>query len=294
MPQNNHPTISLSSLVSYGRLPFSRPHPAYDYDPCAMLDNRKVKVWWLGRQGTDNVLYTESNGGSSWTTPISVLQPRHGTGHFDRAHVGNCSVIKVKGKYHMYYSAGRDDDPQDPNRVTNAVGYAESADGIHWSRPNQPIFLAQNDRVQDWRTQNIYGAGTPSAAYVEGLFYLLYQDTTGNASNWNAGIYVVRASDAEFKKGVEVLTSRGWERRTASNMTEFAIQQHNAPDVMWCPELRQFMWLYHSTGEIAFADESFTRLPHGISLGIPNAIEGTGFVRDPHGHVVTTELFDCL
>jgi hypothetical protein len=69
-----------------------------------------------------------------------------------------------------------------------------------------------------------YGAGQPTASYVDGYFYLSYTDTSGDAVDGNGGgQFVVRSQDPVFQSGVEVLTDQGFAPRTPANATKHSL-----------------------------------------------------------------------
>ncbi|MCB9920183.1 MAG: hypothetical protein H6832_17410 [Planctomycetes bacterium] len=99
----------------------------YDLQPSVMYDAsdpnkaRRFKMWWLGRYDPadadlppadlhvgDRIYYAESPDGTNWSRPIVALKGRGGSGGFDAADdhlVGSPSVLKVHGKYYMFYEA---------------------------------------------------------------------------------------------------------------------------------------------------------------------------------------------
>lgn len=104
--------------------------PGYDLQPTTLYEPqdspRKFKMWWLGQYDpsdadlSPNNLYTDdriyfsysSTGGNlgnpAWSDPIVVLKGRGGTGPTDAADdhlVGSPTVIRLNGKYYMFYEA---------------------------------------------------------------------------------------------------------------------------------------------------------------------------------------------
>jgi predicted GH43/DUF377 family glycosyl hydrolase len=76
------------------------------------------------------------------------------------------SVIKFKGKYHMYYT-GLYKHGEIPSM---AIGHAVSEDGITWVNDNVPILEATGD----WLEWNGYLVGEPGAVVFKGKVYLYY------------------------------------------------------------------------------------------------------------------------
>lgn len=99
----------------------------YDLQPTVMYDasdpdkSRRFKMWWLGRHNAldadlppadlhvgDRIYYAESPDGTRWSRPRVALKGRGGSGGFDAADdhlVGSPSVLKIHGKYYMFYEA---------------------------------------------------------------------------------------------------------------------------------------------------------------------------------------------
>jgi predicted GH43/DUF377 family glycosyl hydrolase len=81
----------------------------WDYAPAVIYDENKYKMWWCGswpgaRPGTgDHILYAESQDGLRWSDPIVALKPGP-QGHPDSVHVCDPAVVRVNGKYYMYYT----------------------------------------------------------------------------------------------------------------------------------------------------------------------------------------------
>ena len=91
------------------------------------------------------------------------------------------------GKFRMWYSGGEDFEP-------DAIGYAESPDGIHWKKRDRPVFLP--DRTSFWERFKV----TACQVFREdGYYYMLY---VGFADVHHARIGLARSRD-----GIA-----GWER----------------------------------------------------------------------------------
>ena len=115
------------------------------FDSCQAKYPSILKVgreWWMWYNGRTDDCYTGSIGlaisrdGLNWSKqnggdPVF----KHGRkGTFDSSKVDHPAVLTFNGKYHMWYTAGDD-------RSRYTIGYATSADGIHWQRENsgQPV-----------------------------------------------------------------------------------------------------------------------------------------------------------
>ncbi len=88
-----------------------------------------------------------------------ILSPQ-GDG-WESAGTFNPAVVYRDGKYVMLYRA------QDKNG-TSRLGYAESADGVHFTRRSQPVLSPETDYEKDG------GVEDPRMAEIDGVFYLTY------------------------------------------------------------------------------------------------------------------------
>ena len=192
----------------------------YNYGPTAMADGGLYRMWWCSQLGIanppgDDILYAESRSLDSGFagpdgTPATPVFSGSGTG-FDAVHVCDPSVIRAGGTYYLYYTGSAGD-----HAHGNTIGLATSSDGRVWTRANggQPIVSPAHDIAND----NLYGAGQPSAVYLDGWFYLMFTDTTGQAVGHNgAGQFVLRSGDPAFASGVEALTSEGFRATGAAS-----------------------------------------------------------------------------
>jgi hypothetical protein len=143
-----------------------------------------------------------------------VFGPNHPSpAAFDHRNTCDPSVIKVRDTYFMYYGAN-DADGLDADGDGN-IGVASSTNGINWTRLNNGQLIV---RATLWPGDpgfsNLggiyrYGAGEPSLSYVDGLFYLLYTDTTNPrfGMSGSSGNYVLRSPDPLFGTNVEELVN---------------------------------------------------------------------------------------
>jgi predicted GH43/DUF377 family glycosyl hydrolase len=92
-------------------------------------------MWYTGHQrGTahSTIGLATSRDGEHWARATSepVLSP---AGGWEKTNVMCPHVLHENGKFRMWYSGGEEYEP-------DAIGYAESADGIHWRRePSSPV-----------------------------------------------------------------------------------------------------------------------------------------------------------
>ena len=105
--------------------------PLFVASPTVILENGIWKMWYISSMKWEihngkprapyHIKYAESKNGINWKREdIICIDLRN-----KEVGVGRASVIKENGIYHMWYSYATD---------RYGIGYANSKDGIHWSR----------------------------------------------------------------------------------------------------------------------------------------------------------------
>jgi len=97
------------------------------FDLCVLADSGRYRMWFSWRPQKSLAL-AESADGVHWSTPEIVLGPSE-TGWEDN--VNRPVVLQRDGTYHLWYTG------QAEGR--SRLGYAASADGMHWSRLADPV-----------------------------------------------------------------------------------------------------------------------------------------------------------
>ncbi|WP_414937952.1 beta-xylosidase [Amycolatopsis sp. cmx-11-51] len=262
----------------------------YNYGPTVMWDGGKLRMWWCSQYGSaqppgDDILYAQSPSldgpftGPSGGGPAAVFSGA--PGGFDGMHTCDPSVIRVGSTYYMYYTGAAGD-----HALGNSIGLATSTDGLTWTRAagGKPII----EPSHDVHRANVYGAGQPSAVYLDGWFYVLFTDTTAKAAGWNgAGQFLLRAKNAAFSKGVETLGEQGFVPKpgTTSPRTRSLVDGFST-DLMWVGSLDAFVIAHETdTGTtLTFWTRDFSAQPYRPVV-VPGAWkEGPGLVRRPDGH----------
>jgi hypothetical protein len=192
----------------------------YDYAPSVLYDEGKYKMWWCGDANLagDRILYAESTTPplqqGSWTVLANgnhgiVFQPPGGSA-FDGGLTCDPSVVKVGGTYYMYYSGLPSSYSVWSN--TTRIGAAYSYDGKNWQRwtnavpgstAGSPII---STHIAGASSPN-YGASHPSVVFVDGYFYMTYDDTTGAVG---PGQYAIRSTDPFFQTEVQEWNAGSW------------------------------------------------------------------------------------
>ena len=123
---------------------------------------------WTGDQGRSRIGIARSEDGISFHRfrKAPVLSPE---ADFERESVMNPFVLYEDGLYRMWYAAGETYEP-------NAICYAESPDGINWTKhPGNPVFTAASENEYE---QNRIGAcdivREKNGDYL--MFYIGYRD----------------------------------------------------------------------------------------------------------------------
>nr|WP_246155124.1 beta-xylosidase [Saccharopolyspora hirsuta] len=286
------PERSSGGVVLSGGMP-----APYNYGPTVLQDGGQYQVWWcsqlpgIGPPG-DDVLHAASGSldgpftasGGAPAVPVFSGQP----GGFDGMHTCDPSVLRVDGRHYLYYTGAAGDD----HAHGNSIGVASSADGRSWRREagGAPIVTPSGEVHRE----NTYGAGQPSALYLDGWFYLMFTDTTAAGAGWNgAGQFVLRARDPEFRDQVQALTAEGF--RPAGGARARSVVDAFSADWMWVPALDAFA-IAHQTADgtsVTFWNRDFTEHPYSPVL-IPGPWqEGPGLARRPDGTAPVSTSDPC-
>lgn len=271
----------------------------YNYGPSVMLDRGQTRMWWCSQYGGagpagDDILYAQAQSiDGPFTAPgggIPAAVFSGAPGNFDGMHTCDPSVLRVGSTYYLYYTGAAGD-----HALGNAIGLATSTDGVHWTRAagGRPILGPSHDVHRD----NVYGAGQPSAVYLDGWFYLMFTDTTGRAAEWNgAGQFVLRSPDPAFGSGVQALDVGGFVpvASTATARTRSVVEGFSA-DLMWVGALDAFV-IAHETDAgttLTFWTADFAEHPYQPVVIAGPWKEGPGLVRRPDGHAPLSSADPC-
>lgn len=99
---------------------------------CPLLVNGTFYCWYVGQKDGKSAigLATSQDGLSFERTEKPVLVPEL---PFEKGAVMNPCVLFYEGRFHMWYSAGDNYEP-------DVIGYAESEDGRNWKKREEPVF----------------------------------------------------------------------------------------------------------------------------------------------------------
>jgi predicted GH43/DUF377 family glycosyl hydrolase len=128
----------------------------------ATVWQNKFVMYYNGTTGgLEDIGIAVSADGINWRGYNDGLAPviAHSGSGWDSDYVSACTVLKIDGVYHMWYSGGN---------VTSheGIGYAQSTDGITWTKYASNPIMHITDSVP-WRTERTY---TPRVLYDAASF----------------------------------------------------------------------------------------------------------------------------
>jgi hypothetical protein len=129
----------------------------------ATVWQNKFVMYYDGTTGAlEDIGLAVSANGKFWEGYNGGAAPvlAHGTsGAWDDGFATFCTVLKIGSTYHMWYSGGQAESNE-------GIGYAQSTDGISWSKYSSNPILHRNDGIP-WRATRTY---TPRVVYDSGGF----------------------------------------------------------------------------------------------------------------------------
>ena len=118
-------------------------------DPSVVKLDKTYHMYYTraGSDVRDVIALATSTDGVKWTKKGIVFKPG-ADGTWDSLLVGRPSVLVADGVFRMWYDGRKDLPPDAPakdvpksDKSVRAVGYAESRDGVEWTRPQkEPVF----------------------------------------------------------------------------------------------------------------------------------------------------------
>jgi hypothetical protein len=218
------PTLELVQQPIADRLILKR--QSYDYAPAVIHDGAIYRLYWCAGVAGDFILYAEAGDPSGpWHSSQSeqpnsfdvALRPTGSPDNFDGLHTCDPNVIKVGGRYYLYYGGAAKDG------AMTAIGVAASADGIHFARLNEgrPIVRPALTNPHYAMSHLTYGAGQPAVLYRAPYFYLSFTDSTGGGANPDngAGQFLMRSTEPTFQEGAQEWTGTEWANRMPGQHT---------------------------------------------------------------------------
>jgi hypothetical protein len=291
------PLATSQTRQSGGVVASGGPAAPYDYAPTVMKVAGQYRMWWCSQLPSahpgDQILYAVSSSVdgpfSAPGAPANEVFGNSAAG-FDSLHTCDPSVIAVGGTYYLYYTG-----TSDAAGARNAIGVATSTDGVHWARANngRPIVTSSGDVAR----ANTYGVGQPAAVYLNGWYYLMFTDTTGQAAGPDgAGQFVLRSPDPAFGSEVQAVEPRGFTPVPGTSSPRLrSVLAGTTADLMWSDTLNAFALAQDTDAGtvITFWDMNFGYHPYQPVVIAGPTREGPGFVRRADGHAPLAGADPC-
>jgi len=138
--------------------------------PVVVRQGGRPHLWYTGQTRTHSALgYATSRDGVTWQRMGAkpVLAPKAA---WEKVAIMCPHVLwdRGRGVFRLWYSAGEQYEP-------NAIGYAESEDGLHWRKhPRNPIFTA--DRSHAWERHKVTACQVLKHGDWHVMFYIGFED----------------------------------------------------------------------------------------------------------------------
>lgn len=121
--------------------------------------------------------------------PILAKNPDN---HWEAGSVFNPSVLYENGIFRMVYRATNDIKIDTKDGYVSSIGYAESTDGIHYTRSPKPLIVADQDY------EDFLGCEDARVTKIDDTYYLYYTAVSGTPKKYN--VRVALATSKDFKK----------------------------------------------------------------------------------------------
>lgn len=142
-------------------------------------DRYRMDISWRDRR---SCAVAFSNDGIAWSDPVITLQNDPASGWED--HVNRNCVLKIGDVYKMWYTGQA--------RDHSFIGYAESTDGVHFSRPfREPIMVPE----YPWENASVMN---PCVLFENGLYRMWY--SAGETYEPNVNAYAESVDGIVWKK----------------------------------------------------------------------------------------------
>lgn len=210
-------------------------------DPSVMKDGDDYVMWLSGGDPKDinhivvDLYRATSKDGVAWAIDKKpILTPSKDKSAWDSMRIETPSVVKVDGKYHLYYSGT---DEEGAKVAIYSIGHATSDDGINWKKDeNNPVITAQKEDKTKWGWR---GVGEPGMVYnpKDKMFYLYYVSMRFNPDNPTLGEIGILLSRSKDGSKFEPVTDEDGQRkliltRNVPNATDGAWFGYSTPSAM--------------------------------------------------------------
>jgi predicted GH43/DUF377 family glycosyl hydrolase len=125
-------------------------------DAATVWQNKFVMYYDGTTGGLEDIGVAVSNDGIQWRGYNDGAAPvlAHGASGWDDGFATFCTVLKIDGTYHMWYSGGHASSHE-------GIGYAQSSDGLNWTKYASNPIMHRTDGIT-WRAERTY---TPRVLY---------------------------------------------------------------------------------------------------------------------------------
>lgn len=149
--------------------------------PSVIYNNGRYEMWYTGmsKQWQGQVGHATSTDGVEWhKEPKNPVLRTGATGSGESFLAGVCTVIKNSPVYEMYYCGVSAQDMVDNSIDTVNIGYAHSADGLHWIKFAGNPVLTTHSTPYNPKTDD-GGPWAPSVLYIENEYKMWYKSNAG-------------------------------------------------------------------------------------------------------------------
>ena len=284
--------------------------PSVVYDFSSVLHKQMYRTYWCaGGQPDhigDTVYYAEGSSmqgpwytkeGQQWD-PLTaqksfVFQSTHNGDDWDSFHTCDPNVVSDgSGKIYLYYGGACDCSfftSRNCHNICNeaalggtAIGVAESTDnGYTFTRLNNGLPIVRGAMIT---RDSLYGAGQPSVVFKDGMFWMLYTDTTGRSSSRGGGIYCIRSTSPLFPPlQTEQWTPTGFVPYNASTVTDHLFLGFDGAGPEW-QFVDQFdVWIFNY-GSVFIINANLTQIITSITVPDTQTTEEYALTGTPDKH----------
>jgi len=128
--------------------------------------------------------------------------------------VFNPSVLYDNGIFRMVYRATNDTKTYERGGYMSSIGYAESTDGIHFTRFPEPIIKPDRDY------EDILGCEDPRLTKIDDEYFLYYTAVGGEWGKWEVRIALATSTDFKHWKKHGVVGPRHTKSKAATLFPE--------------------------------------------------------------------------
>jgi predicted GH43/DUF377 family glycosyl hydrolase len=125
------------------------------------------------------------------SNPILTRNPQN---HWEAGSVFNPCVWYEDGIFRMVYRATNDIQINKPRGYISSIGYAESIDGIHFTRSSKPII------TPDQPYENYKGCEDPRVTKIDDTYFLYYTAVSGEPGAYNVRIALATSKNLKTWK----------------------------------------------------------------------------------------------